>query len=221
MKAIERLRRDHVILRSKLDVLESALKMGPEAWFVLREVSHTLACQLRDHIRREEELVALCRAAMREQAVARIDVEHRDEPQRLRTLNRLFIKESGESLTHIEPALTEIIKGLRHHMEEEERELFPILEQVLAERQAEAIADPSSLPGHLDEVMTVNRILQQYPKTRNVFEQLFINIPYEGCDCLDEVAWRHGMDSRELLEKLERALGTPAEALKDAACACR
>jgi len=31
MNAIERLRRDHVILRAKLDVLESALRMGPEA----------------------------------------------------------------------------------------------------------------------------------------------------------------------------------------------
>ena len=115
MKAVERLRRDHVILRAKLDVLESALKMGPEAWFVLREVSHTLAQQLRDHIRREEELVAACRAALREEAVAHVSVEHRDEPQRLRALHRLFVKESGQSLSRIEPVLTEIIEGLRRH----------------------------------------------------------------------------------------------------------
>ena len=106
MKAIERLRRDHVILRSKLDVLESALKMGPEAWFVLREVSHTLAQQLRDHIRREEELVAACRAVLREEAVTHVSVEHRDEPQRLRALHRLFVKESGKSLSQIAPVLT-------------------------------------------------------------------------------------------------------------------
>lgn len=202
MKAVERLRRDHVILRSKLDVLESALKMGPEAWFVLRELSHTLARQLRDHIRREEEMVAACRDALKEQALAHVTVDHRDEPERLRALNRLFIKEPGRSLEQVGPVLREVIDGLRHHMEEEEMELFPVLEQTLAERQAEAVTDRSSQSG-LDEVMTINRVLQQYPQTRRMFEQLFINIPYEGSDCLDEVAWRHGMDSRELLEKLE------------------
>lgn len=210
MEAIERLRRDHAILRSKLDVLESALKMGPEAWFVLREVSHTLAQQLRDHIRREEALVAVCRSALREQALTHITVEHHDEPQRLRTLSRLFIKESGQSLRHIEPVLTEIIAGLRHHMEEEEQELFPVLEQVLAEQQA--AVDPSSALGQLDEVMTINWVLQQYPKTRGVFEQLFINIPYEGSDCLDEVAWRHGMGVQDLISKLEQTI---------VSCACR
>lgn len=206
MKAIERLRRDHVILRSKLDVLESALKIGPDAWFVLREVSHTLARQLRDHLRREEELVAACRAALREEALVHLTVEHGDEPQRLQALHRLFVKESGQSLSRIEPVLTEIIEGLRRHMEEEEMELFPILEQTLAERHAEAVTYPSPLPGRLEEMMTVNRVLQHYPKTKGVFEQLFINIPYEGSDCLDEVAWRRGMDCRQLLLLLEEAI---------------
>lgn len=222
MKSVERLRRDHAILRSKLDVLESALKMGPEAWFVLRELSHTLARQLRDHIRREEGLVAACRYALKEPALAHVTVEHRDEPERLRALNRLFIKESGRSLEQVGPVLREVIDGLRHHMEEEEMELFPLLEQTLAERQHEAVTDPSFLPGRLEEMMTVNRVLQCYPRTKRVFEQLFINIPYEGADCLDEVAWRHGMESRELLEKLERGLGSAAEANaeREGACGC-
>ena len=54
--------------------------------------------------------------------------------------------------------------------------------------------------------MTVNCVLQQYPATRSVFEQLFVNISFEGLDCLDEVAWRHGMEARELLGQLEQAI---------------
>lgn len=68
---------------------------------------------------------------------------------------------------------------------------------------------------HFEEVMTVNRILQQYPRTRPIFEHLFVNIPVEGCDCLDEVAWRHGLDVGELLAKLEDAIG---EAPRTAGC---
>ena len=64
MNTVGRLRRDHAILRAKLDVLEAALRMGPEVWYVLREVCFTLARQLRDHIKREEELVAGCRQTM-------------------------------------------------------------------------------------------------------------------------------------------------------------
>ena len=54
-----------------------------------------------------------------------------------------------------------------------------------------------------DETMTVNRVVQEFPAARPVFERLFINIPVEGCTCLDAVAWRHGLESRELLEQLE------------------
>lgn len=43
MEPIARLKRDHRILRSKFDVLESALRMGPETWFVLREVCYSLS----------------------------------------------------------------------------------------------------------------------------------------------------------------------------------
>ena len=201
MKAVERLKRDHGILRSKLGILDAALKMGPETWFVLREICHTLARQLRDHIRREEALVAACRSSMTPESLRHIEVEHRDEPERLRTLNRLFIGESGESLERIRPVLMEVVEGLRRHMDEEEAELFPILERVLAGR--EDIPAESAPSTHLSEGMTVNRVIQQYPATGPVFKQLFVNVPSEGCDCLDEVAWRHGLESRELLEKLE------------------
>ena len=137
--------------------------------------------------------------------LAEVVVEHQNEPQHLRTINRLFVSEPGHSLDRIKPALLDVIQGLRHHMAEEERGLFPILERVLTAQEAKP-RDPPASKTQLDEAMTVNRVIQQFPRAKSVFEELFINVPMEGCACLDEVAWRHGMDSRELLQALERVI---------------
>ena len=145
---------------------------------------------------------------MNPKILAEVVVEHKDEPAHLRTINRLFVSEAGHSLERITPALTEVIYGLRHHMAEEEAELFPVLERVLGGREAAEPAVAAPHPQAVDETMTVNRIVQQFPTTKPVFERLFINVPMEGCTCLDEVAWRHGMEANELLQRLEKAIAS-------------
>ena len=61
----------------------------------------------------------------------------------------------------------------------------------------------------LHETMTVNRIVHDYPATRAALENLFVNVPIEGYHCLDEVAWRHGIESKELLRILEESIFEP------------
>ena len=194
-----------MILRSKLSVLEAALGMGETSWFVLREVCFTLARQLRDHIRREEALVAACRQALPSDLLERISAEHHDEPSHLRMITRLFVQERGQRLQEIRPELMRVIAGLRHHMDEEEAELFPILGRVLGE-QEEAMSSTAAPRARVDEQMTVNHVVQEFPQTRAAFERLFVSIPMEGCHCLDEVAWAHGMECRQLLEALDAAI---------------
>lgn len=206
MNAIARLKRDHVILRAKLDVLESALRMGPDTWFVLREVCFTLAKQLRDHIHREEALIAACRKALDPAILAHIQLEHQDEPQHLRTINRLFVQEPGHTLEQIRPELTGMINGLRRHITEEETVLFPTIERALRAQGVETIT--TGAPSRLHETMTVNRVVQEHPCARRIFERLFISIPFEGCSGLDEVAWRHGMESKDLIAALDAALAS-------------
>lgn len=58
----------------------------------------------------------------------------------------------------------------------------------------------------LEPVMTVNRVVREFPNARVALERLHIDVSCEGSRCLDEVAWFHGMDSRELLQALERAI---------------
>ena len=205
MNAIERLKRDHQILRSKLDAVETVLDMGSQGWYVLHELSFTLARQLQDHLKREEALLMACRRYAPPHVLAEVSVEHHDEPIHLRTINHLFVSQVGHSLDRIRPALRDVIRGLRHHMAEEETHLFPLLERLLAPQQAlvTGSAPPAS---RLDETMTVNHVVRAFPGTRQVFERLFINPAMEGCTCLDEVAWRHGLDGRQLLSLLEEAV---------------
>jgi iron-sulfur cluster repair protein YtfE (RIC family) len=205
MNAVDRLRRDHAILRSKLATLDFALSAGPEAWFVLREACFSLSRQLRDHMKREEDLVTRCRQAMPPHVLAEIAVEHKDEPKHWRALNRMFVSQEGHSLDRIRPALQEVIRGLRQHMVEEERDLFPLFERFLTQEAPARAAAAASSTG-IDETMTVNRVVRQFPGTRPVFEELFINLPMEGCTCLDEVAWRHGMEASHLIQQLEKAI---------------
>lgn len=209
MDALQRIRRDHEVIRAKLNVIEASLHLPAETWFVLRELVFTLSRQLQDHMRREEALVMRCRKSMNPVVLAEMAVEHNDEPQLLRSINRMFIAEPGHSLAQIRPALIEAIAGLRRHMAEEEQALFPILEKFLKEQAAEgAVAAPACL----HETMTVNRVVHDFPAARKVLENYFVNLPAEGCQCLDEVAWRHGMAADELLRTLEDVIGS---------CACK
>lgn len=206
MNAIDRLRRDHQILRSKLEVLEAALRLTPPTtWFILRELCYTLSRQLQDHIRREEQLIATCRATLSPNVLAHTQLEHEDEPQLLRTVHHLFVEEGGQALERVRAALNELTPRLRRHMDEEEADLFPVIEQALGDQEASEGQEPLP-PVRLCEEMTVNHVLHTYPKTRMLLERLFINVPYEGYDCLDEVAWRRGMDCRQLLVVLEEAI---------------
>ena len=67
----------------------------------------------------------------------------------------------------------------------------------------------------LTEIMTVQEIKRRYPSTRSVFEDFYIDSRFEGSDCLDEVAWRHGMESRELLALLEEEVTRPTPQVLD------
>lgn len=206
MRASDRLRRDHEVLRTKLDVLEATLRMTPPTtWCILRELCYTLSRQLQDHIRREEHLIATCRATLSPDVLTHTQLEHEDEPQLLRTVNHLFVEEGGQALERVRAALNELIPRLRRHMDEEEAELFPTIERALGECEEPEAQEPS-VPIRLREEMTVNHVLHTYPQTKLLLERLFINVPYEGYDCLDEVAWRRGMDCCQLVLLLEEAI---------------
>lgn len=201
METLERLRRDHALLRAKLTLVENVLRMGPEAWLALREMSFSLLRQLQDHVAREDALVQRCRCRLDPKVQAPVEAEHEQEPAALQALNDRLLAPVEGDFPKLAAGLTEVIGRLRRHMDVEEATLFPLLEQELAAAPA-----ASGAPGPLEATTTVNRAVRQFPSTRPVLERLFVNVPLEGCECLDEVAWRHGMEYHELAEALTAAL---------------
>ena len=77
------------------------------------------------------------------------------------------------------------------------------------------------IPSGLSETMTVQEVMRRYPNTRSVLEGLFIDHRFEGYDCLDEVAWRHGMESWKLLALLEEEGARPTPQILDGEAAPR
>ncbi len=202
MEIIERLKRDHRLLRAKLDVLESALDMGGETWFVVRELCHSLIVQLRRHMRREEEAIIGAKDAIGSNVLSRVEAEHMEDPQQLNRVYELFLDGPQQPFENLRIKLWPIIRRLRDHLDNEECNLYPLLEKGILVGAATA-HEPAR---KLSETMTVNRVLRDHPETQTIFSQFLINSHVEGCDFLDEVAWRHGMESRDLLDHLERMI---------------
>lgn len=204
MDAVNRLTREHGFLCSKLRLLESALGMGEEAWFVVREVSFTLWKELQAHCRREEEIFVTCRAALGAGQRTPVRVDHAAEQGDLLIVKRLVMEEP-RSFEALRPKLAEVAAGFHRQMDQQETELFPLLQRFLTlNHHAESAAQPAL--STLTETMSVRQVINRYPSMRGAFEALFIDSRSEGYDCLDEVAWRHGMESQDLLTALEETV---------------
>ena len=130
MITMDRLMQAHRRLVSQLMVLDSALDMGPEAWFVIRETCFSLSTQLRQHIACEQRLVSrqlnrLHRIGVEEWRRAAVD--HHDVAQRLGAVNEILAGDPCFSLSGLRPTLTAMVQALRGQMAEQEAELFPLL----------------------------------------------------------------------------------------------
>ena len=136
-----------------------------------------------------------------------MQIEHHDEPQMLRLINHLFIEERDRAMEQATADLQMLIPRLRNHMAKEEAELFPAIERVLAD-QGEIGGEEPLGPLGLWEERTINSVIHEYPEAKAVFDRFFINVLCEGYDCLDEVAWRHGMDCGRLLQSLEQSIAS-------------
>jgi iron-sulfur cluster repair protein YtfE (RIC family) len=206
MSDVEQLTRAHQRLRAKLDALEAAFAVGADAWFVIREMSFSLSKQLREHLRTEGRLVASCPQALERSVagkLARVALDHHEALQRLRVIREILKGEPCVSLDGIRPLVHAAAAVLRHSIARQEAELFPLLDRALVPREA---ASRRPGPRHVTDTMTLAEVMRRYPKTKAVFARCSISLPFEQYDPLDEVAWRHGMESQELLARLEEAI---------------
>lgn len=192
MDMAETLRQDHASLRRKLALLASVLQMGPEARFVLREMCFSLQRLLQEHIEREQQLMA---------AAGRIHAnEHTQTLLRLRGVNELLLGGVRASVPRVIVRLSHLIDDLEPQMAAQEH--------ALADLGAPWPAG-SRVDVPISGAMSVNEILCRYPHAQPLFEQFHINRLQEGYESVDELAWRHGLDASQLLERLRQAVTAP------------
>lgn len=210
MTPVEQLRKDHAILRAKLEMLENAMAVGPEAAFAIRELIYSLSRRLIEHEQREQ--VALypvlheTLADAQDQFARSVELEHEEFEYLLQALHLLTLRGGRMPLAKVTALTQELAGSLRSHMDREERLLFPVLERLTADREANVRAkEKPDMPLAVGELMTINRIVGMYPETKSVFDCHCIDCRREGGDFLDEVAWRHAVPTHDLIRELDQA----------------
>jgi len=203
MGVTEGLKKDHELLRLKLSFIEAAMEVAPEAQFALREMCFSLARLLDGHIRREQQVLAPYGGRLGALRTSHLAEDHADQRVTLRDVNAVLLGGIHAPVSTIVPPLASLIKALREHMAEEEREVFPAVERFAGEdAPAEALAP--SAPA-ITGAMTVNHVLKVHPRAREIFRAFDISCESDGLHGLEELYWRRGIDVSALLKALNEA----------------
>ena len=206
------LKKDHEVLRRKLEFLEAALQMAPQTPFVLRDMCHSLTRMLDEHIRREEQTLAPYTNRISALFRYRAGQDHADQRLVLRDVNTLLLEGIKMPTSTVVSRLSHLIDELREHMAEEEQQVFPAVD-----RAEEAHPEPVEPQAPMIlEGMSANAVMHTFPATRPVFEKYGIRCGCDGCDCLDELAWRHGLDVKTLIQELQDTAHPSADAAIEA-----
>ncbi len=126
---IDDVKQDHALLCGELDFLKKAEgNDSPPSWPVLQEICARLATGLREHIRWEKQLFpnhrSLGAAALAGASCPSID--HYGDYRYLQVITRYIALENRPFLLNNRyHLLTDFLRGLRHHMDEQEAQLFP------------------------------------------------------------------------------------------------
>ena len=128
MKAIDSLLHDHERFRLLLDAMDAAIGLRMDTRFVVRELCFTLGERLRDHMRRERELIASCHEPLSAKELAALADGHGDEAQSLyQALAPLTDATAADGLAEARGLLELAIVQFRYHMDAQEYKLFPAL----------------------------------------------------------------------------------------------
>jgi hemerythrin-like domain-containing protein len=142
MSVLDRLRYEHNLFRGQLNVFESLMAQGPTDGAAIQQMSGALLKALRSHIRRETRLAVwgsrrLERFGAGE--LARFAIEHDPELEVLQVIRRCCATRISGSLDALKPSAALLFTWWRRHMDEQEAELFPLLERTLS---AETVGAP-------------------------------------------------------------------------------
>ena len=136
---IEILKKDHARIRGILETLEQTLQKddGPPVEMCDRLFAR-LEQELEEHLKREEYLLSFLYSVTKKELRGYHEArEHADIRTTIHLLRDLLKEERSLSVAVIEAYGSHLIDTLREHMDQEERFVFRIAEQVLGEELLE------------------------------------------------------------------------------------
>ena len=139
MGVTELLRSDHEQLRKQLDSLEGAMRVAPEAQFALRGLCFSLSRMLGEHTKREEDVLAPYRDRIQTLINNRFSQDRADQRGVLKGINLLLLDGLKAPVGRVVTRLARLVDELREHMNELEREVFPLVNR-LAGQHSQAMA---------------------------------------------------------------------------------
>jgi len=202
MDGFEALRQDHALLRQKLLLLESALNVAPDARFALRDMCFSLQRSLHEHVEREARVLKstlIAQSSKQESTKG-----HASVVRTLNMANRLLLGDTTSPISEITLRLHQAVNELHRQMQAQEQTLFASL----AHRKRSS-RPKVSVP--ISGAMSMNEVLARYPQTAPFFRQAGISRTWEGHECLDELAWRHGLGVTQLIGQLQHAADAAAK----------
>ncbi|HEX9780427.1 MAG TPA: hemerythrin domain-containing protein [bacterium] len=211
MSAFEELRQEHHAIQRTFGMLESALRIGPEAWPVLRQLCFSALRQLQLHVWREERMLARYDDGSLERLPAYAQESHRDKMHDLKLIVHYVMGGAPAMWKDVAGALNAVIEGVRQQIEEQEALAFPLLERTVpANGTVNWIDEPPILSGTL----TVRQAVSWYPAVRRACASLGVDLLAEADETLERIAWRRGLDCQELLTVLRQWASTSPELLE-------
>ena len=146
MKTLDSLLHDHERFRLLLDALDAALDLRADTQFVIRELCFTLSERLRDHMRRECELIGSCHGPLGAKELTSLAEGHSDEAHSLRqALWALTDGDSTQAVARAEGVLELAVVQFRYHLDAQEYKLFPALAWSLKEEAGRGIGEAFSI----------------------------------------------------------------------------
>jgi hypothetical protein len=140
MRAVETLRRDHEFFRWCLRELKTALEQT-DARERLLLLGNVLAKRLQHHSRREGRLVVLCGQRLGRYGIAelvRFSIDHDIDRAFLQVMRRGVADPHRFSPEHVRLAVQALVAECHAHADEQEAQLFPLLEDVMSRRPSVA-----------------------------------------------------------------------------------
>lgn len=132
MNVTDRIKHDHLLIRSQVKALGSMIAMLPETRAVLREACVMMCKRLHEHCQRETEALARYQEPFGGRLSTSPVLQHHERLQSLEILSQCFLEERPFLLERgVRRLLVAVLQGLDGEMEMQESMLFPRIEDMI------------------------------------------------------------------------------------------